>query len=90
MKIKILKRWWILEFVKPFRLKGECQAPTTPRKTIKVRASLKGELRLDTLIHEMLHAADWSKDEEWVNETATDIARNLWRLGYRNVNENKD
>jgi hypothetical protein len=87
MRLKILKKWWLLEFIKGFKLKGECDAPTTKGKKIKIRESLKGEIRLDTIIHEQLHAADWTKDEEWVNDTATDIARNLWRLGYRNINE---
>lgn len=89
MRLKILKRWWILEWVKGFKLKGECDAPTTNGKKIRIKSEIKGELLLDTLIHEQLHAAAWDMSEEWVNDTATDIARNLWRLGYRRVSDDK-
>ena len=38
---------------------------------------------LDLMIHEMLHACNWYKKEETVDKTATDIARALWRMGWR-------
>lgn len=38
---------------------------------------------LETLIHESLHACNWKASEENVTQTAHDIARFLWRLGYR-------
>lgn len=63
--------------------KGSCDAPSLPNKTIRVRPSLKGRVELDTHIHEMLHACLWDLDEEAVCESAEDIARALWRLGYR-------
>jgi hypothetical protein len=44
---------------------------------------LKTRVGLETLIHEMLHACDWSVAEEKVEQTAKDMARLLWRLGYR-------
>ena len=40
------------------------------------------ELDLDTLVHESLHACT-ELDETAVDETATSIARLLWRLGWR-------
>jgi hypothetical protein len=43
----------------------------------------KPRLELDTLIHEMLHALAPFGKEEWVNNTAYDIAEMLWQLGYR-------
>lgn len=53
------------------------------RFCVVVDAKLRGVDRLDTLIHESLHVADWGKDEVWVNKTATGIAKLLWKLGYR-------
>jgi len=38
---------------------------------------------LETAIHEALHACDWNKEEIMVGQTGKDIARFLWRLGYR-------
>jgi hypothetical protein len=40
---------------------------------------------MDTLIHEALHCIRPELDEAAVADTATDIARLLWKLGYRQV-----
>jgi len=47
------------------------------------RPSLTGERELEVLIHEMLHACHWDLDEEAITETSEDLARVLFRLGYR-------
>lgn len=39
--------------------------------------------RLDTVVHEALHAACPFLDEHAVNQAATDIAGLLWKMGYR-------
>lgn len=62
---------------------GSCSPPDGRSKEIVVRGALRGEHRLDSLIHEMLHASCWDLAEETVERTATEIARALWRLGYR-------
>jgi hypothetical protein len=62
---------------------GCCDDPRERGKEIRIVQSLKNERRLDVIVHEILHAADWHKDEEWVETVASDIARTLWRLGYR-------
>jgi len=62
---------------------GLCDPPGVEPRTIKIRKSLKGEERLDTIIHELLHAAQWDLSEDAVEETASDIACALWQLGYR-------
>lgn len=62
---------------------GDCTDPDEPHRMIRVDSKLKGEAELDTILHELLHAADWSKDEDWIGDRATEIARVLWRLGYR-------
>lgn len=56
---------------------------------IYIRPDTSGRVRLDTIIHEALHVADWTKEEEWVEDTATGIAKLLWDLGYRCEKEDK-
>jgi hypothetical protein len=62
---------------------GMCDPPDAEDKAIRIRKGIKGRQELDTLIHEMLHAAYWDMDEGAVNDAAHDIAAVLWRLGYR-------
>lgn len=76
------KRWQLRE-VPRLNADGECDAPTTRGKAIRIAARLRGERRLEVLIHEMLHACNWTIDEDHIAQTAADIARVLWRLGYR-------
>jgi hypothetical protein len=60
-----------------------CEAPGTPDKHIYIRSTLKDEQLLEVLLHELLHAAGWHIDEEFVEKFATDAAAVLWQLGYR-------
>jgi hypothetical protein len=87
MVITILGKRWLLQFVPRWIVgkdrDGTCDSPQDKNKTINIVQSLRGERRLDVIVHEILHAADWHKDEEWVETVASDIARTLWRLGYR-------
>ena len=82
MRLTILgKRWW-LRFVALRTNRGECDPPTKPNKEIRVDSQLRGEERLEVLIHEQIHAAGWHLDEEFVTRFAQDLARNLTKLGY--------
>jgi hypothetical protein len=83
MRITILGKRWLLQFVKRLdKARGECDNPTEPKKEIRIREGLKGEQKLEVLIHEMLHAAAWHVDEKFVKRFAEDVARNLTKLGY--------
>ena len=62
---------------------GYCDPPSQTGKRILVDSRLRGEARLETIIHELRHAADWSRAEEFVERESRDLARVLWRLGYR-------
>lgn len=62
---------------------GDCDGPAVRSKEIRIRKGLSEERTLEVILHETLHACDWSKDEEWVIKAAKDAARLLWRLGYR-------
>lgn len=83
MLLKIMGKMWRLRFCRLRTNRGECDAPTQPGKEIRVSDQLAGQERLEVLIHEMLHSADWHKSEEWIDQVAKDLARNLTRLGYR-------
>ncbi len=87
MRITILGKHWNLRFAPNMADRGCCDSPGCKKKGIRILSSLKGEERLEVLIHEMLHAAGWHIDEEFVERFANDCARALWRLGYRNKNE---
>ena len=62
---------------------GECDAPTLRGKQIRIRDGIQDVRLLDVLIHEFLHAAFWHLSEESVEQTASELANFLWRLGYR-------
>lgn len=82
MQIVVSGKRWNLRFVKTKTYDGECDPPTKPKKEIRIAARLKGEEKLDAVIHELLHAAGWHIDEEFVGKFATDAARALTKLGY--------
>ena len=85
-RVKIRGKYWWLKFVTAKETHGhlgECDHPTVSEKSIRIRKTLKGENRLDTIIHELLHAGQWDLNEEAVEELASDIARVLTALGYR-------
>jgi len=87
MRVKILDKIWTLVFV-PRKILieskwGDCDSPNTRHKKIRIAANLPPKEELETVLHEALHAADWYKDEEWVEIVARDLTRLLWRLGWR-------
>ena len=65
-------------------LDGNCDTDT--KLWIVIERDLKERIGLETAIHEALHACSWKTDEQKVTQTANDIARFLWNLGYR-INE---
>jgi hypothetical protein len=87
MRVKILSKCWTFMRVKELHQKGgaygQIEHPSKKGKTLKVDDSLTDRHELEIIIHEFLHGADWSKDEEWIEETSEDLSRFLWRLGYR-------
>lgn len=83
MRVQIMDKRWTLRFVPNLANYGECQAPGTADKQIRILSTLRGKQRLTILIHELLHASNWHLDEQFVTQAAEDIAGVLWRLGYR-------
>jgi len=63
---------------------GYCDEPIPTRPTLHIDYQMMGDKKLMRIaIHEALHACNWSKSEEVVDQTSRDIARFLWRLGFR-------
>lgn len=51
--------------------------------TIRIAARVVEAERLETEVHEALHACMPDIDEEAIHDTARDVAAVLWALGYR-------
>lgn len=87
MNIRIFGKNWIfrrcLQSELPNGVSAQTDAPTTPNKEMMISHKLKGQDELRVIIHELLHAADWYKDEEWVHQVSVDVARILTQLGYK-------
>lgn len=81
-KVMIRGKAWTLLTKRMKDFDGLFDHPGTPGKEIWIHPSLKGEQMLETLIHEMLHAAFPDIAEESVTESAKDLAIVLWELGY--------
>lgn len=68
-------------------LSGEVDGVTdNPKKgppTLMICTKLSSQMGLETAIHEGLHACSFLQSEERVQQTAKDISRFLWRLGFR-------
>lgn len=79
------KPWrWVYKRIPPSRdgvqVCGKCDWDA---RTVSICKTLQGLDRLDTEIHEALHAVQGFASEEHVTEVATTLAQILWRLGYR-------
>ena len=85
MQITLRGKRYTVEFPArvPGGVHGLCDSPKLKGRKILIKRSLIGQRRLEVIIHEALHACMWDIDEEAVDETAHDIARLLWRVGYR-------
>ena len=86
-RIRMLRRRWRLRFAPNLANRGDCDPPSQPAKEMRILSTLRGEERLEVLIHELVHSAGWHIDEDFVEEFAVDAAHVLWRLGYRDPSE---
>lgn len=82
MRLRLGGRAWLLRIVKrlPPDRDGEADDETGE---LRVLDGLRERTTLRVLLHEMLHAADWSKSETWVDQTSRTMAHVLTRMGWR-------
>ena len=88
IRVKIMgKVWWVRRLSQLKGNYGWCDKPCTKNKQIAVYTRLRGLTELDTIIHECLHAGFNDLKEDSIDEFASDLARILWRLGYRKIDQ---
>lgn len=91
--VKINKKNWKIKIVKSTDMSpsslGECDHPEYAKPEIWVKRTQKPIDLMDTIIHEVLHAVRPELSEEAVLDTATTIAKALWKLNYRKQSKNK-
>ena len=83
MIVQVGDKRWKFRFAKIKGDDGRCEHPWQADKTITIKSGQNERDELETILHELLHAADWSKAEWWIEEVGHDIARILYRLGWR-------
>ncbi len=66
-------------------LDGQCDFPRNVDATpdIDIFCKLNTKKGVQSLFHECLHAADWSKNEDLINRVADEIGDLFWRLNFR-------
>lgn len=85
--VKINDKNWKIKIVKSTEMSpttlGECDDPAYSKPEIWIKRTQKPIDLMDTIIHEVLHAVRPELSEEAVLDTATTIAKALWKLNYR-------
>lgn len=61
---------------------GWCDPPDKPGKKILIREGLSPVEELEVYIHEQIHGANFALREEFVDQFAGDLARNIVLLGW--------
>tara|TARA_R110000824_G_scaffold120382_5_gene275693 strand:- start:29695 stop:30108 length:414 start_codon:yes stop_codon:yes gene_type:complete len=83
MRVTVGGRYWALFFVRSLpSMWGVTDSPKRKNKSIRIRRRLGSQDLLDTLIHELLHAAEWDAGEEWVDKIGTHTALVLTLAGW--------
>ena len=62
---------------------GLCVKPNHPKGEVLLFTERPPKQFLESAIHEAMHAMNWSIPEDVILERAHELARWLWRLGYR-------
>ena len=88
IRVRVGGRYWVMEFVDRLpRMYGVTDCPDTKGKRIRIRRRLREHVLLDTIIHELLHAAEWDLAEAWVEKLATHTSQVLTLAGWRRTGE---
>ncbi len=84
IRVSVGGRYWLMEFVDSLpRMYGVTDCPDSKNKKIRIRRKLREHVLLDTIIHELLHAAEWDLAEAWVEKLATHTSQVLTLAGWR-------
>lgn len=75
---------YTIRYTRLRKSRGSCDHPEKKNPEILIDKRLKGVEELEVSIHEMLHALAFKMfDEEWVYDSAVDLANALYKLGWR-------
>ena len=83
MRIKVRGKKWRIRVAELFGITD------TSLREISLALKLSPKRRLNTLIHEMLHALNPKAKEKTVKYAADKIAKVLWKDGWRRKKTNK-
>lgn len=85
IRLTIAGKRWTVKFVRKIMRDGvECDGLCDYAKNeIRIRSGLRGQELADTLAHEVMHGAGWHLHEDFVEQTASDIAAALYHTGIR-------
>jgi hypothetical protein len=91
MQITIMGKRYHLKYVTrlPGDVLGLCDHPDNAHKLIRLTKGMRQDKELEITVHELLHAANWQLDHDWVIQTSRDVSRVLFRLGWRKNNGGK-
>jgi len=64
---------------------GDVDHPKVKGKEIRLVTGLSPQRTLEIELHEGLHPCFWDMSEEAIEESAKDLCKWLWRLGYRKI-----
>lgn len=78
------KVWHLVHTSKlPKDVDGECDAPWSKKKQIRIRKEMTEQRLLDAYVHEVTHASLWDLGEGPVASLANAVAHELWNDGLR-------
>lgn len=87
MRVRLGGHLFTVRFVANLRDHGSCEVTQTRdgrvRRVIRLASWNRPRCALGTAIHEAIHASRPDMTESEVRALESDIARMLWRLGYR-------
>lgn len=86
MQATFRNRVFDVKYMDTGELDGSCG---DENELIEINNRVRGLARLITEIHETLHACLPMLEEKIIEPSATDIAKFLWKLGYRIRRESK-
>lgn len=84
MRVRINGQVWTVADVPQDR--GTCGTCTWAERRIEVHPTLRPKMRLATMIHEVLHAADPEMRHRQIEHLEENLARVLWADGWRRTN----
>lgn len=87
MRIRLNGKYWQLRFSNIRDYGDICDPGKADGRIIRIGTWQGEQDRLDSIIHEAIHAIRPELDEAAVDATARDLSRLLWRLQYRRTKD---